>query len=188
MLDLAWATKFLIERLKFLQRHNLWTKGIVVRTPRKTYFYVWTLKPLIDSLQAIAPLQRSINETGKPHPSVGYIRYEGRSIVRRLFRFAGFLKLTVLKDKKEIDYRLRRVLRRFSDKTRAFLQDVESSERQYQYEISWARQEAKSRRRQENIVQGQARWNGVLRSRGSYPENKSTGQERWTGVLRSRMS
>ncbi|KAI5203876.1 hypothetical protein E4T39_03939 [Aureobasidium subglaciale] len=157
--------------LDFLETHNLWLRSITIcDNDYSGYWGPWSIKELLPSVRMLAPLRRAVNSTGRPHPALGCIKSDGMSTVgKRIFELAGKLRPEVLGSTRRLEERVRRYLHRRVD-TRPFLYAIEEREEENRGQGLCARAGRKEDRRLQNIVKGEERWSGVLRSRPAKEE------------------
>ncbi|THY16868.1 hypothetical protein D6D02_03415 [Aureobasidium pullulans] len=165
--DLDSGARFLKGALNFLQKNNLQMKSITACGSRFYYPNLWSLKGLLVSVRILAPLRRSLIQTGKAHPALGRIDFDyGSEVGYQIFRFAGTLGSKALGNNFLLESELRSFLHR-NKATRKFVREIERCEDEQRWEENGIRADRKEERLLENTVKGGERWNGVLRSRVS---------------------
>lgn len=164
-LPLAESLKFLQEVFDFAASHNLEIKSIVVQSPGECHVGTTNLKYIDESVRFLAPLRKSLNQTGRVHPSLREFKLtRATALARRLFKFAGSLEQHELEDDVELRSELRYFL--YHDPNGfELISFVDELEEDYQNFMRYLRRKKSKEDRAANKARGPERWNGVLRSR-----------------------
>ncbi|KAH0354094.1 hypothetical protein KCU81_g1209, partial [Aureobasidium melanogenum] len=183
-LPLAELLKFLQTVFDFAARHSLEIKSIVVRSPYECHPGTFALDFIEEAVRFLAPLRKSLDQTGRVHPSLREFKLTRASpLARRLFKFAGSLQQHELEDREEMRFELRYFLYDDPDGSE-LITHIDKIEEDHKWVENWLRNKKIREDRAANKKKGPERWNGVLRSRSA----KAEGPERWNGVLRNRLT
>ncbi|TIA18620.1 hypothetical protein D6C81_05031 [Aureobasidium pullulans] len=177
---------FLQRALDFASKHDIQIKGITVCSPDHCTGYDQFVENLVHSVQVLAPLQQSLEKTGKAHPNLREIAFsEDNSLACRIFDFAGSLKSYELINEEQLDLVMRDFLHQDPEGA-GMICAIEDTERWVDGFERYLRREKKKEQREANKAKGPERWNSVLRGRKDNEANKDEGPERWNGALRGR--